>query len=149
MRSKSLTQSAFVFLRLAWLRTSKLAVTFTNRLKSPLLRSRRLLMRSLLLAKRFMASGISFLRSLESFFKLQAEVDRQLKQSQNPRLQSLLQSLRKLSTLLLMKLKSRLTSLRTLLSSSNFRSNLRHTFEKKKKSQEQSMTQIKTTWRRL
>jgi len=135
MRSKSLTQSAFVFLRLAWLRTSKLAVTFTNRLKSPLLRSRRLLMKSLLLAKRFMASGISFLRSLVA--------------SQNPRLQSLLQSLRKLSTLLLTRLKSKLTSLRTLLSSSNFRSNLRHTFEKKKKSQEQFTTQIKTTWRRL
>lgn len=135
MRSKSLTQLAFVFLRLAWLRTSKLAVNFTNRLKSRLLRSKRLRMKSLLLAKRFMDSGISFLRSLVA--------------SQSPRLQSLLQSLRKLSTLLLTRLKSKLTSLRTLLSSSNFRNSLRHTFEKKKKSQEQSTTQIKTTWRRL
>ena len=133
-KDTKLTQSVFVFLRLAWSKTSKLAVSYTSKLKSLLLRSKLLLMKSLPLAKRFMGSGISFLRSLVASLSLNLS-------NLLPRLRSQLMSL-------LTKLKSKLTSLKTSLSSSNFKNNWQHTYEKKKKSLEQSTTQIKTTWRR-
>lgn len=128
-----MTQSAFAYLRLALSRTFRLAVSYISKPKSLLLRSKRRLMKLLLLAKRFMDSGISYLRSLVA--------------SQSLKLQVLLPKLRNLLMLLLTRLKSKLTLLRTSLSSSNFKNNLPHIFVKKKKSQRQSTTQIKTTWR--
>ena len=129
-----MTQSVFVFLRLAWSKTSKQVVIFTSKLKSLLSRLKPVQMKSLLLAKRFMDSGISFLRSLVANLSL--------------KLFSLFQKLKSLTMLLLTKLKSKLTSLKTSLSSSNFKNSWKHILEKKKKSQEQFTTQIKTIWRR-
>ena len=63
-RRVKLIRSAFVCLRLDWLRTSKLDVTYTSRPRNPLLRSKPLLMKSSQLARRFMVFGISYLRSL-------------------------------------------------------------------------------------
>jgi len=128
-----LTQSVYAYLRLVLLRTSKLAVIFTSKLKSLLSRLKPVLMKSLLLAKRFMDSGISFLRSLVASLSL--------------KLLSLLLRLKSLTMLLLTKLKLKLTSLKTSLSSSNFKNSWKHILEKKKKSLKQFTTQIKTTWR--
>lgn len=130
-----MTQLAFVYLRLVLLRTSKLAVSFTSRLKSLLLRLNRLMMKLLVLLKKYMAFGVNLLLSLVA--------------SLNPRLQLqfLLPSLKDQTMLRLTKLKSKLTSLKTLLSSSNFKSSWKPTFEKKKKSPKQSTTPIKTSWR--
>ena len=133
IRSRTLIQSVYVYLRLALSRISSKAVSYTNKLNSPLLKSKRLLMRSWLLARKSVASGINFLSFLVA--------------SLNLKLPSLLQNLKRLSLSLLTKLKSKLTLLRTLLSSSNFKNSWLLTFVKKKKSQEQSTTPIKTTWR--
>ena len=129
-----MTQSASVYLRLVLLRTSKLAVSYTNKLKSLLLKSRGLLMRLLESIRKLLDFGVTLVNSL--VLNLQKRLQ----------LQPL--RLKRQSMFLLTKLKSKWTLLRTSLSSSNFKNNLRHTFEKKKKSLEQSTTQIKTTWRR-
>jgi hypothetical protein len=128
-----LTQSVFVSLRLALSRTSKLAVNFTSKLKNLLSRLEPLRMKLSLLVERFKVSGRNLAVSLALVPSL--------------KLLSLSQKLKSLLMSLLMKLKSKWTLLRTSLSSLNFKNNLRHTYEKKKKSLEQSMTQIKTTWR--
>ena len=130
-----MTLLASVYLRLVWLRTSKLAVNFTSKLKSLLLRSKPLLMKSLPLAKRCMAFGVSLLHSLALSLSLRFQ------------LQFLLPSLKDQTMLLLTKLKSKLTSLKTLLNSSSFKKSWKPTFEKKKKSPKQSTTPIKTSWR--
>ena len=129
-----MTQLAFVYLRLALSRTSKLAVTFTSKLKSLLSRSKPLLTKLSLLVERFKVSGRNLAVSLALVPSL--------------KLFSLFQKLKSLTMLLLTKLKSKLTSLKTSLSSSNFKNSWKHILEKKKKSQEQFTTQIKTTWRR-
>lgn len=130
-----MTQLAFVYLRLVLLRTSKLAVSFTSRLKSLLLRLNRLMMKLLVLLKKYMAFGVNLLLSLVA--------------NLNPRLQLqfLLPSLKDQTMLRLTKLKSKLTSLKTSLNSSNFKNSWKPTFEKKKKSPKQSTTPIKTSWR--
>ena len=130
-----MTQLAFVYLRLVLLRTSKLAVSFTSKLKSLLSRSNKLMMKLLELLKKYMDSGINLFHSLAVNLSLRFQ------------LQFLLPSLKNQTMLLLMKLKSKLTLLRTLLSSLNFKNNWLLTFEKKKKSQKQSTTPIKTSWR--
>ena len=130
-----MTQLAFVYLRLVLLRTSKLAVSFTSKLKSLLLKSNRLTMKLLVLLKKYMDSGINLFHSLAVSLSLRLQ------------LQFLLPSLKNQTMLLLTKLKSKLTSLRTLLNSSNFKSSWKPTFEKKKKSPKQSTTPIKTSWR--
>ena len=129
-----MTQSVSVSLRLVLLRTSKLAVNFTSKLKNLLSRLEPLRMKLSLLVERFKVSGRNLAVSLALVPSL--------------KLLSLLQRLKSLLMSLLMKLKSKWTLLRTSLSSLNFKNNLRHTYEKKKKSLEQSTTQIKTTWRR-
>ena len=130
-----MTQLAFVYLRLVLLRTSKLAVSFTNKLKSLLLKSNRLMMKLQVLLKKYMAFGVNLLLSLVA--------------SLNPRLQLqfLLPSLKDQTMLRLTKLKSKLTLLKTSLSSSNFKSSWKRILEKKKKSPKQSTTPIKTSWR--
>ena len=133
-KDRKLTQSASVYLRLVLLRTYKLAVSYTNKLKSLLWRLEPLRMKLSLLVERLKVSGRNLAVSLALVPSL--------------KLLSLLQRLKSLLMSLLTKLKSKWTSLRTSLSSSNFKNNLRHTYEKKKKSLEQSTTQIKTTWRR-
>ena len=129
-----MTQSAFVYLRLALSKTFRLAVSYTNKLKSLLLKSRGLLMRLLESIRKLLDFGVTLVNSL--VLNLQKRLQ----------LQPL--RLKRQSMLLLTRLKSKLTSLRTLLSFSNFKNNLPHIFVKKKKSQKQSTTQIKTTWRR-
>ena len=129
-----MTQSVYAYLLLALSRTSKLAVTFTSKLKSLLLRSKPLLMKLSLLVERFKVSGRNLAVSLALVPSL--------------KLLSLLQTLKSLTMLLLTKLKSKLTSLKTSLSSSNFKNSWKLTLEKKKKSLKQFTTQIKTTWRR-
>ena len=129
-----MTQSVYAYLLLALSRTSKLAVIFTSKLKSLLSRSKPLLMKLSLLVERFKVSGRNLAVSLALVPSL--------------KLLSLLQTLKSLTMLLLTKLKSKLTSLKTSLSSSNFKNSWKHILEKKKKSQEQFTTQIKTTWRR-
>ena len=129
-----MTQSVYVFLRLAWSRTSKLAVIFTSKLKSLLSRSKPLLTKLSLLVERFKVSGRNLAVSLVLVPSL--------------KLFSLFQKLKSLTMLLLTKLKSKLTSLKTSLSSSNFKNSWKHILEKKKKSLKQFTTQIKTTWRR-
>jgi len=129
-----LTQSVYAYLLLALSRTSKLAVTFTSKLKSLLSRSKPLLMKLSLLVERFKVSGRNLAVSLALVPSL--------------KLLSLLQTLKSLTMLLLTKLKSKLTSLKTSLSSSNFKNSWKLTLEKKKKSLKQFTTQIKTTWRR-
>ena len=129
-----MTQSVYAYLLLALSRTSKLAVTFTSKLKSLLSRSKPLLMKLSLLVERFKVSGRNLAVSLALVPSL--------------KLLSLFQKLKNLTMLLLTKLKSKLTSLKTSLSSSNFKNSWKHILEKKKKSQEQFTTQIKTTWRR-
>lgn len=131
----TLTQLAFVYLRLVLSRTSKLAVSFTSRLKSLLLKSNRLMMKLLVLLKKYMAFGVSLLHSLALSLSLRFQ------------LQFLLPSLKDQTMLRLTKLKSKLTSLKTSLSSLNFKSSWKPTFEKKKKSPKQSTTPIKTSWR--
>ena len=126
-------QSAFAYLRLVLSKTSSKVVTFTSKLNSLLLRLKRLLMKSLLLAKRSMVFGQNLFLSLA------------LNLPNSLQLQFL--SLKRQNTLLLTKLKSKLTSLKTSLNSSNFKNSWLLIFEKKKKSQRQSTTQIKTTWR--
>lgn len=133
IRSRPLIQSASAYLRLVLSKTSSKAVTFTSKLNNPLLRLKRLLMKSLLLAKRSMVFGQNLFLSLA------------LNLPNSLQLQFL--SLKRQSMLLLTKLKSKLTSLKTSLSSSNFKNSWLLIFEKKKKSQKQSTTQIKTTWR--
>ena len=128
-----MTQSAFVYLRLALSKTFRLAVSYTNKLKSLLLKSRGLLMRLLESIRKLLDFGVTLVNSL--VLNLQKRLQ----------LQPL--RLKRQSMLLLTRLKSKLTSLRTLLSFSNFKNNLPHIFVKKKKSQKQSTTQIKTTWR--
>lgn len=128
-----MTQSAFVYLRLALSKTFRLAVSYTNKLKSLLSKSRGLLMRLLESIRKLLDFGVTLVNSL--VLNLQK------------RLQFQPLRLKRQSMLLLTRLKSKLTSLRTLLSSSNFKNNLPHIFVKKKKSQRQSTTQIKTTWR--
>jgi len=130
-----LTLLASVYLRLVLLRTSKLAVSFTSRLKSLLLKSNRLTMKLLVLLKKYMASGVNLLLSLVA--------------NLNPRLQLqfLLPSLKDQTMLRLTKLKSKLTLLKTSLNSLSSKSSWKPTFEKKNKSQKQSTTPIKTTWR--
>ena len=128
-----MTQLAFVYLRLVLLRTSKLAVNFTSKLKNLLSRLKPLLMKSLPLAKKCMGSGISFLRSLLASLALNLSI--------------LLPSLKDQTMLRLTKLKSKLTSLKTLLSSLSSKNSWKPTSEKKNKSQKQSTTPIKTTWR--
>lgn len=129
-----MTQSVYAYLLLALSRTSKLAVIFTSKLKSLLSRSKPLLMKLSLLVERFKVSGRNLAVSLALVPSL--------------KLLSLFQKLKNLTMLLLTKLKSKLTSLKTSLSSSNFKNSWKHILEKKKKSQEQFTTQIKTTWRR-
>lgn len=129
-----MTQSVYAYLLLALSRTSKLAVTFTSKLKSLLSRSKPLLMKLSLLVERFKVSGRNLAVSLALVPSL--------------KLLSLLQTLKSLTMLLLTKLKSKLTSLKTSLSSSNFKNSWKLTLEKKKKSLKQFTTQIKTTWRR-
>jgi len=129
-----LTQSVYAYLLLALSRTSKLAVIFISKLKSLLLRLKPLLTKLSLLVERFKVSGRNLAVSLALVPSL--------------KLFSLFQKLKSLTMLLLTKLKSKLTSLRILLSSSNFKNSWKHILEKKKKSQEQFTTQIKTTWRR-
>ena len=129
-----MTQSVYAYLLLALSRTSKLAVTFTSKLKSLLSRSKLLLMKLSLLVERFKVSGRNLAVSLALVPSL--------------KLLSLLQTLKNLTMLLLTKLKSKLTSLKTSLSSSNFKNSWKLTLEKKKKSLKQFTTQIKTTWRR-
>ena len=130
-----MTLLASVYLRLVLLRTSKLAVSFTSRLKSLLLKSNRLTMKLLVLLKKYMASGVNLLLSLVA--------------NLNPRLQLqfLLPSLKDQTMLRLTKLKSKLTLLKTSLNSLSSKSSWKPTFEKKNKSQKQSTTPIKTTWR--
>lgn len=130
-----MTQSVYAYLLLALSRTSKLAVSFTSKLKSLLLKSNRLTMKLLVLLKKYMAFGVNLLLSLVA--------------SLNPRLQLqfLLPSLKDQTMLRLTKLKSKLTSLKTSLSSSNFKNSWKPTFEKKKKSPKQSTTPIKTSWK--
>ena len=129
-----MTQSVYAYLLLALSRTSKLAVTFTSKLKSLLSRSKPLLTKLSLLVKRFKVSGRNLAVSLALIPSL--------------KLFSLFQKLKSLTMLLLTKLKSKLTSLKTSLSSSNFKNSWKHILEKKKKSLKQFTTQIKTTWRR-
>ena len=129
-----MTQSVYAYLLLALSRTSKLAVIFTSKLKSLLSRSKLLLMKLSLLVERFKVSGRNLAVSLALVPSL--------------KLLSLLQTLKSLTMLLLTKLKSKLTSLKTSLSSSNFKNSWKLTLEKKKKSLKQFTTQIKTTWRR-
>ena len=129
-----MTQSVYAYLLLALSRTSKLAVTFTSKLKSLLSRSKLLLMKLSLLVERFKVSGRNLAVSLALVPSL--------------KLLSLLQTLKSLTMLLLTKLKSKLTSLKTSLSSLNFKNSWKLTLEKKKKSLKQFTTQIKTTWRR-
>lgn len=129
-----MTQSVYAYLLLALSKTSKLAVIFTSKLKSLLSRSKPLLTKLSLLVERFKVSGRNLAVSLALVPSL--------------KLFSLFQKLKSLTMLLLTKLKSKLTSLRISLSSSNFKNSWKHILEKKKKSQEQSTTQIKTTWRR-
>ena len=129
-----MTQSVYAYLLLALSRTSKLAVIFTNKLKSLLLRLEPLRMKLSLLVERFKVSGRNLAVSLALVPSL--------------KLLSLLQTLKSLTMLLLTKLKSKLTSLRISLSSSNFKNSWKHILEKKKKSLKQFTTQIKTTWRR-
>jgi len=88
-----LTQSLFVFLRLVWLKTSKLGVNFTSKLKSLSLRLSEQVKKLLPLVKNFMAFGISYLGSLVL--------------NQSLKLQSLLAKVKNLITLQLMKLKSK------------------------------------------
>ena len=130
-----MTQSVYAYLLLALSRTSKLAVTFTSKLKSLLSRSNRLTMKLLVLLKKYMAFGVSLLHSLALSLSLRFQ------------LQFLLPSLKDQTMLRLTKLKSKLTLLKTSLSSSNFKSSWKPTFEKKKKSPKQSTTPIKTSWR--
>ena len=132
-RSRPLIQSVYAYLLLALSRISNKVVIFTSKLSNPLSKSKRLLMKLLLLARKYVDSGVNSLNYLAVVLNL--------------KLQNLLQNLKNLSLLLLTKLKSKLTLLKTLLSSSNFKNNLLLIFEKKKKSPKQSMTQIKTTWR--
>ena len=129
-----MTQSVYAYLLLALSKTSKLAVIFTSKLKSLLSRSKPLLMKLSLLVERFKVSGRNLAVSLALVPSL--------------KLLSLLQTLKSLTMLLLTKLKSKLTSLRISLSSSNFKNSWKLTLEKKKKSLKQFTTQIKTTWRR-
>ena len=129
-----MTQLAFVYLRLVWLRTSKLAVIFTSKLKSLLSRSKPLLTKLSLLVERFKVSGRNLAVSLALVPSL--------------KLFSLFQKLKSLTMLLLTKLKLKLTSLKISLSSLNFKNSWKLTFEKKKKSLKQFTTQIKTIWRR-
>ena len=129
-----MTQSVYAYLLLALSKTSKLAVIFTSKLKSLLSRSKPLLMKLSLLVERFKVSGRNLAVSLALVPSL--------------KLLSLLQTLKSLTMLLLTKLKSKLTSLRISLSSSNFKNSWKHILEKKKKSLKQFTTQIKTTWRR-
>ena len=129
-----MTQSVYAYLLLALSRTSKLAVTFTSKLKSLLLRLKPLLTKLSLLVERFKVSGRNLAVSLALVPSL--------------KLFSLFQKLKSLTMLLLTKLKSKLTSLRISLSSSNFKNSWKLTLEKKKKSLKQFTTQIKTTWRR-
>jgi len=129
-----LIQSASAYLRLVLLRTSKLAVIFTSKLKSLLSRLKPVQMKLSLLVERFKVSGRNLAVSLALVPSL--------------KLFSLFQKLKSLTMLLLTKLKSKLTSLRISLSSSNFKNSWKHILEKKKKSQEQFTTQIKTIWRR-
>ena len=129
-----MTQSVYAYLLLALSRTSKLAVIFTSKLKSLLSRSKPLLMKLSLLVERFKVSGRNLAVSLALVPSL--------------KLLSLLQTLKSLTMLLLTKLKSKLTSLKTSRSSSNFKNSWKHILEKKKKSLKQFTTQIKTTWRR-
>jgi len=89
-----LIQYLFVYLQLVWSKTSKLAVTFTSKLKNLLSRLGTLLMKLLPLAKRLKESGKQFLASLGV--------------SLNLKLQSLLEKLKNLTLLLLTKLKSKL-----------------------------------------
>lgn len=128
-----MTQSAFVYLRLALSKTFRLAVSYTSKLKSLLLKSRGLLMRLLESIRKLLDFGVTLVNSL--VLNLQKRLQ----------LQPL--RLKRQSMLLLTRLKSRLTSLKTSLSSSNFKNSWLLTFVKKKKSQKQSTTQIKTTWR--
>lgn len=130
-----MTQSAFVFLRLVLSKTFSKVVIFINKQSNLLLKLKRLPMKSLLLAKRFKDSGRNLVLSLA------------LNLSNN--LQHLFLSLKRQSMLLLTKLKSKLTSLRISLNSSNYKNNWLLILEKKKKSQRPSTTQIKTTWRPL
>ena len=130
-----MTQSVYAYLLLALSRTSKLAVIFTSKLKSLLSRSNRLTMKLLVLLKKYMAFGVSLLHSLALSLSLRFQ------------LQFLLPSLKDQTMLRLTKLKSKLTLLKTSLSSSNFKSSWKPTFEKKKKSPKQSTTPIKTSWR--
>jgi len=130
-----LTLLAFVYLRLVWLRISKLAVNFTSKLKSLLSRSNRLTMKLPALLKKYTDSGISLLRSLALSLGLRLQ------------LQFLLPSLKDQTMLLLTRLKSKLTSLKTSLNSLSSKNSWKPTFEKKNKSQKQSTTPIKTTWR--
>ena len=130
-----MTQLAFVYLRLVLLRTSKLAVNFTSKLKSLLSRSNRLTMKLQELLKKCMAFGVSLLRSLALSLSLQLQ------------LQFLLPNLKNQTMLRLTKLKSKLTSLKTSLNSLSSKNSWKPTSEKKNKSQKQSTTPIKTTWR--
>jgi hypothetical protein len=84
-----LTQSLFVFLRLAWSKTSKLAVTFTSKLKSLLSRSETLLMKLSPLARKLKDFGVHCVNYLAVVPSL--------------KLQSLWQRLKSLTTLLLTK----------------------------------------------
>ena len=130
-----MTLLASVYLRLVWLRTSKLAVNFTSKLKSLLLKSNRLTMKLLVLLKKCMAFGVSLLRSLALSLSLRFQ------------LQFLLPSLKDQTMLRLTRLKSKLTSLKTSLNSLSSKNSWKPTFEKKNKSQKQSTNPIKTTWR--
>jgi len=80
-------------LRLVWLKTSKLGVNFTSKLKSLSLRLSEQVKKLLPLVKNFMAFGISYLGSLVL--------------NQSLKLQSLLAKVKNLITLQLMKLKSK------------------------------------------
>ena len=126
-------QSVFAYLRLALSKTFRLAVSYTSKLKSLLLKSRGLLMRLLESIRKLLDFGVTLVNSL--VLNLQK------------RLQFQPLRLKRQSMLLLTRLKSKLTSLRTSLSSSNFKNSWLLTFVKKKKNQKQSTTQIKTTWR--
>ena len=130
-----MTQLAFVYLRLVLLRTSKLAVNFTSKLKSLLSRSNRLTMKLQELLKKCMAFGVSLLRSLALSLSLRFQ------------LQFLLPSLKDQTMLRLTKLKSKLTSLATSLNSLSSKNSWKPTSEKKNKSPKQSTTPIKTSWR--
>ena len=130
-----MTQLAFVYLRLVLLRTSKLAVNFTSKLKSLLSRSSRLMMKLPALLKKYTDSGISLLHSLALSLSLRLQ------------LQFLLPSLKDQTMLLLTRLKSKLTSLKTSLNSLSSKNSWKPTSEKKNKSQKQSTTPIKTSWR--